>query len=86
MKELIIKIISAYQKTVSPDHSQLGKRRYPYGYCRYYPSCSEYSKQAIVEHGLIKGVIMGFYRIIRCNPFSKGGHDPVLKREVKYDF
>jgi len=45
--------------------------------CRYYPSCSEYTRQAILTHGAIKGVGMGTWRIIRCNPWSRGGYDPV---------
>jgi putative membrane protein insertion efficiency factor len=45
--------------------------------CRYYPSCSEYTRQAILTHGAIKGIGLGAWRILRCNPWSKGGHDPV---------
>jgi len=45
--------------------------------CRYTPTCSEYTYQAIEKYGVLKGSLMGFGRILRCNPFSKGGHDPV---------
>ncbi|MBN8690168.1 MAG: membrane protein insertion efficiency factor YidD [Armatimonadetes bacterium] len=45
--------------------------------CRYSPTCSEYTLQAIEKYGLIKGSWMGFKRICRCNPFFPGGHDPV---------
>jgi putative membrane protein insertion efficiency factor len=45
--------------------------------CRYYPSCSEYTRQALITHGPIKGLGMGAWRILRCNPWSKGGYDPV---------
>ncbi|OGC47729.1 membrane protein insertion efficiency factor YidD [candidate division WWE3 bacterium RIFCSPHIGHO2_01_FULL_35_17] len=45
--------------------------------CRFQPYCSEYSYQAIEKYGIIKGSFMGIYRILRCNPFSKGGLDPV---------
>jgi len=45
--------------------------------CRYYPSCSEYTRQALLSKGVIKGIFLGLWRIIRCNPWSKGGYDPV---------
>jgi len=45
--------------------------------CRYHPNCSEYAVQAIEKYGIIKGLLKASYRILRCNPFSKGGHDPV---------
>ncbi len=47
--------------------------------CRYYPSCSEYTRQAILIKGPVKGIGMGAWRILRCNPWSKGGYDPVEK-------
>ena len=46
-------------------------------HCKYYPSCSEYTKQAIQKYGAIKGIFLGISRILRCNPFSKGGYDPL---------
>ena len=45
--------------------------------CKYYPSCSEYTKLAIEKYGCIKGTFLGIKRIIKCNPFSKGGYDPL---------
>lgn len=45
--------------------------------CRFYPTCSEYTKQAIIKYGLLKGVKLGFFRIIKCHPFNYGGYDPV---------
>jgi len=77
MKQIFIKLISFYQKTVSPDHSGWGKLRFPNGYCQYYPSCSEYARQSIEKQGLAKGVLRGAWRVIRCNPFSNGGVDEV---------
>ena len=61
-------IIFIYQKLISP---LLGPR------CKYHPSCSSYLVQAITTHGIIKGIILGILRIIRCNPFSGGGYNPV---------
>ncbi|MGI6701952.1 MAG: membrane protein insertion efficiency factor YidD [Christensenellales bacterium] len=46
-------------------------------YCRFTPSCSSYAYQAIDKYGLIIGSVMGMFRILRCNPFSRGGYDPV---------
>jgi len=74
MRSLVIKIINLYQKILSPDHG-LFSFLHPYGYCRYHPTCSEYAKRAIKKHGLIIGMAKGFWRILRCNPFSRGGVD-----------
>lgn len=76
MKKLVLSIIRLYQNTISPDHGIL-KRRYPFGCCRFYPTCSEYGYQAINKYGLLKGSLKAIYRILRCNPFSAGGHDPL---------
>lgn len=45
--------------------------------CRYYPTCSQYTKEAVGKYGVLKGLLKGAYRILRCNPFSKDGYDPV---------
>jgi len=68
MKKIFIYLIEKYQKYISP---ALGKN------CKYYPSCSEYTKQAIEKYGALKGSFLGIWRILRCNPFSKGGYDPL---------
>ena len=68
MKKILIKIIVFYQKNISPWQ---GPR------CKYYPTCSEYTKQAIQKYGVLKGCILGIRRIFKCNPFSKGGYDPL---------
>ncbi len=65
-----------YQYYFSFDHS-FWAHKTPFRVCIYTPSCSEYTYQAIEKYGVFKGGIMGSYRIIRCNPFSKGGYDPV---------
>jgi uncharacterized protein len=45
--------------------------------CRYYPTCSAYAEQAVREHGIIRGSGLAAWRLVRCNPFSRGGYDPV---------
>lgn len=75
-KTFIIGIIKFYQKTISFDHGFL-KFLYPHGYCRFRPTCSEYAILAIEKKGLIKGVILAAWRILRCNPWNKGGYDPL---------
>lgn len=76
MKKIALKLIKLYQKTFSPDHGLL-KKRFPNGYCRFRPTCSEYTYQAIDKYGFFRGAALGFWRILRCNPYSKGGEDPV---------
>ena len=71
MKKISIILIKIYQKFLSPIFTHFGS------HCKFYPTCSEYTKQAIKKYGLFKGGIMGIWRILRCNPFSKGGYDPV---------
>ncbi|OGH80739.1 MAG: membrane protein insertion efficiency factor YidD [Candidatus Magasanikbacteria bacterium RIFCSPLOWO2_02_FULL_44_11] len=70
----VIWLIKAYQKTLSPDHGWL-KRFYPQGYCRFYPSCSQYAYEIIKKRGLLIGVPLAIWRIMRCNPWNKGGID-----------
>lgn len=74
MRWLLIKIIEFYQKTLSPDHG-IFRKMFPHGYCRFHPTCSEYTKRSIKRYGSLKGSLMGFWRINRCNPFSRGGVD-----------
>lgn len=71
MKIILIKIILIYKKTISKIISKMGC------HCKYYPTCSEYTIQAIEKYGCIKGGYYGAKRIMRCNPFSKGGYDPL---------
>ncbi len=73
---LFVGMITLYQHTLSPDHGWL-KGRYPHGYCRYYPTCSEYSKQALKKHGLGKGFLLSLKRVIKCNPFAQPSVDLV---------
>lgn len=71
MKKLLIKIIEFYQNHISLWLESKNIK------CKFYPTCSEYTKQAITKYGAIKGSCLGIYRILRCNPFSKGGYDPL---------
>ena len=76
IKKFLLKLIKLYQKTLSPDSGWFSYK-HPHGFCKYHPNCSTYSYQAIEKHGVIKGSFKSIYRILRCNPFNKGGHDPV---------
>jgi uncharacterized protein len=76
LRIIVIKILKIYQKTLSLDHGFF-KFLYPHGYCRFYPTCSEYAIQAIEKHGIIRGGFMSLWRVVRCNPFNPGGYDPV---------
>lgn len=75
-RAMVLRMIRFYQKTFSFDHG-LFSHLFPYGYCRFKPTCSEYVYQAVEKYGLIKGGLKGLWRVIRCNPFNKGGYDPV---------
>ena len=65
----VLALIVLYQKTLS--------KALPGNTCRYYPSCSHFTYQAIYKYGLLRGGFMGTWRVLRCNPFSQGGFDPV---------
>ena len=71
MKKILINIINFYKKYISSIFVFFGVR------CKYYPTCSEYTKQAIKKYGSFKGIFLGTKRILKCNPFSKGGYDPL---------
>lgn len=69
VKSLLINGIRFYQKYLSPLKAAPT--------CKFYPTCSAYAIEAIEKHGAIKGTMLAVWRILRCNPFSKGGYDPV---------
>ncbi|WP_240432620.1 membrane protein insertion efficiency factor YidD [Rubrobacter indicoceani] len=64
----MVATIEGYQRYISP--------LFPPS-CRFTPSCSQYTLEAISKHGPLRGVLLGGWRLLRCNPFGKGGHDPV---------
>jgi putative membrane protein insertion efficiency factor len=68
MRRVLLALIRVYQVTLSP---------YVGGACRYYPSCSRYTYEAIEKYGWLRGGWMGLRRISRCHPFARGGYDPV---------
>ncbi|MGM0602899.1 MAG: membrane protein insertion efficiency factor YidD [Bacillota bacterium] len=68
MKKILLSLINIYQKVISPWTPKS---------CRYYPTCSEYSRRAVLKYGALKGGWMGLKRILRCHPFHSGGYDPV---------
>ncbi|NDO49321.1 membrane protein insertion efficiency factor YidD [Lachnospiraceae bacterium MD335] len=75
MKKLLLRLILFYRKYLSPLKSTK---------CPYFPSCSQYGLEAVERFGFIKGGFLMIWRILRCNPFSKGGYDPVpTKKEIK---
>lgn len=76
MKWLVVGLISLYQRTLSPDHSWIAQL-FPGGYCRFQPSCSMYTKEAVERYGVIRGLWLGGWRIVRCNPWNNGGRDEV---------
>jgi uncharacterized protein len=73
VRQLLLLPLRAYQRAVSP---MLGAR------CKYYPSCSEYAAQAIERFGILRGLVLAAWRLLRCNPWSHGGFDPVEDQRV----
>ncbi|MEG1743575.1 MAG: membrane protein insertion efficiency factor YidD [Clostridia bacterium] len=71
MKRFFILFINFYRKYISP---------YKRPCCRFIPTCSQYAIEAFEVHGAFKGFFLSVYRILRCNPFCKGGYDPVPEK------
>ena len=74
MKRVLIVLVRFYQTAISP---------YKKPTCKYYPTCSNYAIGAIERFGAFKGSFLALYRILRCNPFSRGGYDPVPEKRDK---
>jgi len=68
MRNIFVLLIKGYKKVISPLLPPS---------CRFYPTCSEYSIQALEKYGIVKGGAKSIWRIIRCNPFNNGGYDPI---------
>jgi len=77
LKGFLLIFIRFYQKTLSPDTGFLAYK-HPNGYCRFYPHCSEYAYQAIDRYGSVKGSFLAAKRVVKCNPFNKGGIDQLI--------
>ena len=73
MSKVLVALVRVYQYLVSP---MFGQR------CKYYPSCSNYAIEALRVHGVVRGAGFAAWRLLRCNPFSNGGVDPVPPRRA----
>ena len=73
MKRILLFLIRFYQRAISP---------YKRPCCKYYPTCSNYAVEAIERFGAAKGFCLALYRVLRCNPFSRGGYDPVPEKRA----
>lgn len=74
MKRLLIRLVRFYQKGISPLKPPC---------CKYIPTCSQYAVEALERFGALKGTVLAIWRILRCNPFSRGGYDPVPEKKKK---
>lgn len=79
MKQLILNTIKLYQKLFSFDHA-FWAQPHKFRICIHFPSCSQYTYEAVERFGIIKGLRLGFFRVLRCNIFFKGGIDEVPKK------
>lgn len=73
LRAVVLAPIRLYRRAISP---LLPPR------CRYYPSCSAYAEQAVQEYGILRGLVLAGWRLLRCNPFSHGGYDPVCEQRL----
>ena len=73
LRRLVVLPIRAYQLLLSP---MIGDR------CKYYPTCSHYAAQAVNRYGILRGLVLAGWRLLRCNPWSRGGFDPVEEQRL----
>lgn len=73
LRQVFLLPLRAYQRLLSP----LLPRR-----CKYEPTCSEYAAQAVTRYGILRGSVLGIWRLLRCNPWSHGGYDPVAEQRL----
>lgn len=74
LKKMVIFLIKFYRKNISP---------FKVTKCLYFPTCSTYGLEAIEKFGIIKGTVLTLWRVLRCNPFSHGGYDPVPDKKSR---
>lgn len=73
LRRIAVLPITAYQRVISP---AMPRR------CKYHPTCSDYAAQAVREYGILRGSVLAGWRLLRCNPWSHGGFDPVSDQQV----
>jgi putative membrane protein insertion efficiency factor len=73
LRTVVLGSISAYQRVISPATPR---------HCKYEPTCSRYAAQAVREFGILRGLLLTAWRVLRCNPFSHGGFDPVSAQRL----
>lgn len=74
MKTLLIKLVKFYQRNISPAKAPC---------CRFYPTCSCYAVTALERFGAVRGGALSLWRVLRCNPFCRGGYDPVPEKKIR---
>lgn len=80
MKKIVLFLIRVYQKVFSLDQGILSYF-FSERFCRFHPTCSEYTHQAVERFGVLKGGWIGLKRVVRCHPWNDGGYDPVPKKK-----
>ncbi len=73
LRKIVVFPIRVYQMLLSPAFGD---------HCKYYPSCSEYAAQAVDRFGILRGLVLAGWRLLRCNPWSHGGYDPVEQQRL----